>query len=121
MRDSLILLLFAARHYGYPHLPVLWWGDAFAAAGSVCIIALVLMLRPWWPLGAWIIAEELLVAGCSLWWIAAPWDMNGQAEQCSAQIGFKLGTIGLVILAFITHRHTLSVFAGSATKHGGGK
>lgn len=113
MRDSALLLLFAVRHYGYPHLPQEWWGDAFAVAGSACLIALVLMLRPWWPLGAWIVGEELLVAGCSVWWIAAPWDMAGQSEQCSAQVGLKLGSIGLAALALVTHRHTLSTFTGS--------
>ena len=118
MRDSLLLLLFAARHYGYPHLPYAWWGEAFAAAGSVCIIALVLLLRPWWPLGAWIVGEELLVAGCSVWWIVDPWDMTGQEEQCSARVGLKIGAVGLVLLAYTTQALALKTFTAILPKNG---
>lgn len=118
MRDSALLLLFAARHYGYPHLPAQWWGDAFAIAGSVCIIAMVLLLKPWLPLAAWVIGEEALVAGCSAWWIADPWPMLGVNEQCSARMEFKFGAIGLAALALLTYRHALSTFTAS-TGNGG--
>jgi hypothetical protein len=103
MKDSALLLLFAMRHYGYPLLPASMWGDAFALMGSACIIALVVMLKPWLPLAAWIVGEELLVAGCSAWWLVDPWEVVG-AEQCSSRIGLKLGAIGVCFLALVTLR-----------------
>lgn len=107
--DAALLAMFAGRHYGYPALPEPMQGDAFAIAGSVAIIALIVMLRPWLPLAAWIVGEELLVAGCSAWWLVDPWIVTG-GEQCSSRIGFKLGSIGLVALALVVWR--LSTITG---------
>lgn len=121
MRDSALLLLFAVRHYGYQHLQPQLWGDVFAISGAACLIALVLMVKPWLPLAAWIIGEEALVAGCSALWLAYPWPMLGEAEQCSAQTGLKLGSIGLAALALLAHRYTLSDLTGIAREKGASK
>jgi len=118
VRDALLLLMFALRHYAYPLLPESSWGDSFAVAGSACIIALVLLVRPWLPLAAWIIGEEALVAGCSIWWLADPWIVTG-AEQCSSRVGFKLGSVGLVALALVTWR--MSRLTGRQDEKAGGK
>lgn len=97
-----LILLLAFRHYGYYHFPQAMRGDIFGAAGAVCIIALLVMLKPWWPLMLWACAEELLVAGCSLWWAIAP--QAWADEQCSAKIGFRLGAFGLVGLSMVVYK-----------------
>lgn len=118
-RDASLLLIMAARHYGYQHAPLAMQGDLFAIAGSVALLLALLWLRPWWPIAAWAGGEELLVAGCSVWWLIEPWSMDGQTEQCSARIGFKLGSIGLVCLAFVTFRYHLSGLTGRQPEQGG--
>ena len=101
-----MLALFAFRHYGY----YLWladvWGDVFTLGASCCLLACLALLPLWWPLKAWAMGEELLTAGCTAWWLAAPWTFSD--ERCSAQVGFKLGSIGLVILALLAYRVNLS-------------
>jgi hypothetical protein len=72
------------------------------------------------PLAIWIMGEEALVAGCSIWWIADPWIVEG-AEQCSSRIGFKLGSLGLVALALVTWRMALKTFTGRQDTKAGGK
>jgi len=107
-----MLALFAFRHYGYYLWPADVWGDVFTLGASCCLLACLALLPLWWPLKAWALGEELLTAGCTAWWLASPWAFSD--ERCSAQVGFKLGSIGLVLLALITHRVTLSTFAGSS-------
>jgi len=109
------------RHYGYQHLPPTMWGEAFAMAASVLLIACVIWLRPWLPLAAWAIGEESLVLACSSLWLIIPLDMANQAEQCSAQIGLKFGAVGLALLALITFRLTLQDFTGMQKAGGGEK
>lgn len=92
-----MLLIFAGRHYGYYHFPAMM-GDVFSLAGSVTIISLVLASGLYAPIKVWAVAEELLVAGCTAAWMAAPWEYT--EERCSARVGFKLGAIGLVGLAW---------------------
>lgn len=104
--------MFAARHYGYYHAPEAWHGQLFSAAGALCIVAMLVMLKPWLPLALWIGAEEAQVAGCSVWAILEP--IAATSEQCSEQVGFRLGSVGLVVLALLAHRVTLSTFAGSS-------
>lgn len=107
-----LLLMFAARHYGYYHAPGEWQGQVFSAAGALCIIVLVALLNPWPPLLLWISAEEAQVAGCSVWAIVEP--IAATSEQCSAQIGFQVGSVGLVWLALLVLRLTLSDLTGSS-------
>lgn len=106
--------MFAARHYGYYHAPEAWQGQVFSAVGAVCIIVLVALLKPWLPLLLWIGAEEAQVAGCSVWAIVEP--IAATSEQCSEQVGFRLGSIGLVWLALLAYRITLSTFTGGSDR-----
>lgn len=107
-----LLLMFATRHYAYYSVPEAWQGQFFNAAGALCIVVLVAMLKPWLPLALWIGAEEAQVAGCSVWAIVEP--VAASSEQCSEQVGFKIGSVGLVVLALLAYRVTLSTFAGSS-------
>lgn len=109
--NALLVLMFAARHFGYYHAPDAWQGQVFSAAGAVCIIVLVALLKPWLPLLLWITAEEAQVAGCSVWAVLEP--IGATSEQCSEQIGFQIGSVGLVWLALLAHRLTLSDLTAS--------
>lgn len=71
---------------------------------------MVALLNPWPPLLLWISAEEAQVAGCSVWAIAEP--IAATSEQCSEQIGFQVGSVGLVWLALLVLRFTLSDLTG---------
>lgn len=114
---SLVLLAFAARHYGYYWFPRDLQGEVFAMFGAVILVGLVLALRVWKPLAIWVIAEEFQVAGCALWWIHSP--LTWAEEQCSARIDFKLGSIGIIWLAFVAYR--LSVRTCYSQKEKGGE
>jgi hypothetical protein len=114
-RDSLLLLLLAARHYGYYHLPDAWHSGAFAVLGSLALIACIVASQLPRILKAWAIGEEAMVAGCTAAWVAWPWPAS--EELCSDQIGLKLGVIGVAWLA-------LAMWAANRTSvqvTGGGK
>lgn len=98
MKDSTVFVMLAFRHYGYYHAPQAMWGDLFSIAGALCLIALIVGSGLPLPIKAWAIGEEALVAGCTAAWMAAPWEYT--EERCSARVGFKLGAIGLVGLAW---------------------
>lgn len=109
-----LLLMFALRHYGYYHLPEAWQGQAFNAAGAVCIVVALALLKVWFPLLLWIGAEEAQVAGCSVWAILEP--IAATSEQCSEQVGFRVGSVGLVWLALLVYRLTLSDLTGGSLR-----
>lgn len=50
---------------------------------------------------AWWAYEEVLVLGCSGWRMLTPWVVGPGEEQCSAYLGFKLGSISLVAVGWI--------------------
>lgn len=99
MKESALLLLFAARHYGYYQWPVAMWGDVFALTGSLALIACVAMIRAWLPLRAWIIGEEALVVACSAWWLISP--VAGEGDACATRLGLKLSAFGLAAVALL--------------------
>lgn len=102
MRDAALLLMFAIREYGYYPFPLAWQGEVFSICGSACMLLMLAFLRPWWPIGIWIAGEELLVIGCSVWWIANP--LAWAQEQCSAQMGIRVGAFGLAVLSLVAFR-----------------
>ena len=118
MKDSALVVLLALRHYGYYHAPQEWWGSFFSIAGAACLITLLTSASLPWPIKGWAIGEELLVAGCNSAWLVSPWDITGTDEMCSARLDFKLGAIGLAIMA-------LAIFApvssDSINKQQGGR
>lgn len=112
--------MFAFRHYGYGHFPQPVWGDVYGMAGALCLLAVVAALPLWWPLKAWIMGEEFLTAGCSAAWLVVPeWFVHYfPDERCSQAVGFKVGSIGLAVLALIVHRVNLHRCAGDAQEEG---
>lgn len=113
--DAALLLLFAARHYGYQFWPQGQWGIVYGMAGACCLLALLALSGLWWPIKAWAMGEELLTAGCSAAWMSWPeWFVHAFAdEKCSQAVGFKLGSIGLVFLALVVWQFTRTTKIGS--------
>lgn len=103
---SLVLLAFAARHYGYYWFPRELQGEVFAMFGAGILVCLVLALRVWQPIAVWVIAEEFQVAGCAAWWILDP--LPWTDEQCSARVDFKLGAIGIAWLSLVCVKSVMS-------------
>jgi len=101
--SAALLALFAFRHYGYQAWPQEQYGDIYGLCGAICLLALLWLVPVWWPVKAWAMGEELLTAGCSAAWIAWPqWFAHTFAdERCSAAVGFKVGSVGLMLLVFV--------------------
>lgn len=112
------LLLFGAlRHYGWPLVPVAIQGQVWNLCGALAILFLLaLAVRPEWSRLTWLVAiwfagEELLVAWCSAAWLIAPWESLPGDELCTGRVGFKLGAIGLVVLAVLAYKVIPSTFS----------
>ncbi len=102
-----LLLLGALLHYGWAFVPAEHQAQAWNALGAfarACLLVslvwhirsvLVLAVAGWW------LAEEAMVAGCSLAYIARPWEVAPGQAQCSALLSLDLGRLGVVAVACI--------------------
>ena len=106
-----LLLVGVLRHYAWPYVPPELQGMASKGLGAAAILALLVcvwllaerhrMLLPvmlWW---AW---EEMQVVVCAASYIVEPWTVEAGQGICSARIGFDLGALGLVAVAFFAIR-----------------
>lgn len=108
-----LILLGAALHYGWALAPAEHQAQAWNILGAVTrsalLLACVWRVRSLWVLSvaAWWLAEEVMVAGCSALFIAAPWPIGPGQAQCSALLMFDLGKVGAVLLCVlaITCKH----------------
>ena len=98
-----LLALCAALHMGYLLFAPEDRADAWNAAGAVVRSAFLVALA--WQWGGpilkvvWIwLAEEALVAGCSVAYIVRPWVVPPGQDQCSALVGFDLGKVSAVVM-----------------------
>jgi len=102
-----LLLAGAALHYGWALVPEQHQAQAWNAAGAAVraglLLAFVWHLRSRWviALAAWWIAEETMVAACSLAYIASPWEVLPGNAQCSALLQHDLGVYGLAAVALL--------------------
>ena len=94
-----------ALHYGWNLVPPEHQAQAWNAAGAVVRAALVSALlwrtRYAVPVVAWWVAEELLVAGCSLAYIASPWPIGDGEAQCQPLFPLDLGRLGILLAALV--------------------
>jgi hypothetical protein len=103
-----LLALGVALHYGWALVPAEHAAQVWNACGAVvraallawvvCRIAhpLVLAVAAWW------LAEEVMVAGCSVAYIVRPWTVLAGQAQCSSLFGLDIGTMGaLAIMGLI--------------------
>lgn len=106
MNAAALLLVGAMRHYGWEAAPEAMQDGIWNVAGSLAILALLSasIRRDWspmmWAVAVWFAAEELLVVGCATAQLANPLPHVG-SEQCTSHVGFKLGAVGLVVLAVL--------------------
>jgi hypothetical protein len=97
-----LLLLGVLRHYGWAYTPDgterFWWN----IGGSVVILFLAWSAFPAARLVVlWLTFEELQVIACSLIRILRPQPIGAGQSQCSALLGFDLGTVGLMLVGMI--------------------
>ena len=103
----MILAGVVALHYGWnlapPEHQAQVWNIAGALARLVMLTALVWRWRGLVTMlaGAWWAAEELMVIGCSALYIVRPWQVEPGQAQCSALIGYDLGTLGLCVITML--------------------
>ena len=127
-----LLLLGLLLFYGWAWFPTTLQAQAWNAAGALARLALlggVLYLlrgrmrilrfgsfrlgrftvavaaKPVLLVAAWWAAEDLMVAGCSVAFMVAPWQVPPGQAQCSALVQFDIGQIGLVVVAALLLLH----------------
>lgn len=108
----LLLALGIARHYVWPLLPEQLQTSAWqigAACTAAALVALSTMIAVAWlgapirssvAVGLWWIAEEALTVGCEIAYLVNPITPTGD-ERCTAQIGAKIGTFSLLVVALL--------------------
>lgn len=112
-----LLALGLLEHYGYALAPLWAQPDAQNILRAVAHVAILLWLtwrwRSWHVIGvvAYLLAEQLLVAGCSgmYLYLGAPATLPG--DQCTGLVGFDLGSVGVFVasclLVWIVRRRNL--------------
>ena len=103
-----ILALGAWLFYGWALVPVEHQAQAWNISGSLARLALLGIAIWRWRrsrlvlmAGAWWAAEELMVSGCSAWFMVSPWVVQPGDSQCAALLQFDLGKIGLLAIVLI--------------------
>lgn len=89
-------------------------GDVFSLFGSVAILVLIFASSVWTPVKLWAASEELLVSACTFAWLISPW--NADDERCSAMIGFKIGSIGLIVMAWAAWKMAVKLDSSKSTQ-----
>lgn len=107
----LLLLIGAARHYGWGLVPTPMAGLASKGLGGVAILALLWIV---WRLSdgtrlvqlvvAWWVWEELQVVLCTVWFAIDPWRVLPGQPICSAKVGIDLGAFGILCVAWLLQR-----------------
>lgn len=100
---STLLLLGVLRHYGYGFASTDAARFVWNISGSTVIIFFLWayiqpetrLIAVWWTL------EELQVIACSLGRMLNFWTVKPGESQCSALLGFDLGSIGLLLVSLI--------------------
>lgn len=106
----ILLLIGAARHYGWLMVDVQSYGVASKGLGALAAMALLWVLSRrvngfvvlWVML--WYGFEELLTATCSFAYLIAPWPVEVGQSMCSARIGFDIGAIGIFVVGLIAYK-----------------
>lgn len=102
---ALLLLVGAARHFGWLLAEPELRGIASKGLGAAAILALLCVViytrrsLPILAVCAWWIVEEVQVILCSVLWAIEPWPVPVGAAMCSARAGLDLGAISIVVVA----------------------
>lgn len=106
-----VLVVFYSWALVPPTVAGQWWNICGALARIGLLVALLWHSRGWVLLaGAWWVAEDVMVAGCSAAFMVRPWPVAPGEAQCSALLGYDLGSLGVVMgagLAWLIVRRSL--------------
>lgn len=122
-----LLLLGLLRHYGWVWAPPESARFVWNLSGSVVIVIFLWSLAYQFaaarPIVIWWSFEELQVIACSLARILRFWEVKPGESQCSALLGFDLGSVGLMLAAIVLYKGFHSKPPGSSYgyKSKGGK
>lgn len=103
------LAALAVRHYGYYLAPPELRGHVYnlltAALLFVAVALVAVRVGGWlvWPAGWWL-AEEMMIVGCTGWYLIAPWPQTG--DQCSSLVGADLALVGAAVVAALALKLT---------------
>ena len=107
VNPAALLALGVGLHYGWaafpPELQAHAWNVSGALARAALLLALMWHVRNRWALlvAAWWLAEEAMVAGCSIAYMLAPWQVLPGEAQGSALLQFDLGRLGLAAVGLL--------------------
>ena len=100
-----LLLMGLLRHYGWPYVDPSIAKFVWNISGSVVIVIFLWAIAYQWAatrlIALWWTFEELQVIACSLGRILRFWEVKPGESQCSALLGFDLGSVGLFLVALI--------------------
>lgn len=98
-----LLLAGVLRHYSWEWFPPEIQAQVWNIAGASVIVFFLLTMPKEGTLWVmiWWLVEEAQVILCSVSWLVRPWVVKPGEAQCSALLGFDLGTIGLFAVAAI--------------------
>lgn len=105
-----LLLVYAARHYGWLIADPELMGVASKALGSMAALCLISII--WWNLPSksicavlgWYAFEELQTVACSIMYLENPWPIKPGESMCSARIGFDIGAVGAFAISFLAYK-----------------
>lgn len=115
-----LLLVGAARHYGWAMFPQELKALASKGLGGLAMLALLAiifhMARERGPISKtfglvflWSSWEGLQISLCSFWFMVDPWPINAGEAMCSARIGLDIGSVGILAVAVILWRLTRTI------------
>ncbi len=101
-----LLLIVAAREFGWTLLPPELQGMASKGLGAALVLVLLSVVYRYAPrsrvllavlaFGAWCALNTLT---CSAWWMVEPWSVPPGVGICSAKIEFDLVALGVMLCA----------------------
>lgn len=119
-----VLLVGGVAQYAWKHAPVDAQPDVWNTSQAMLVLLLLAMVANayrtgWvWAAAALVGLWQGLVAGCSLWWLAAPWQVQPGGEQCSARFDLPLGAIGLWLLLLLAGAMSQRIEQREGGNHG---
>ncbi len=106
-----LLLILAAREHLWPWLPAELQGMASKGLGAALVLVLLSVVYRHAPRSGALSAVLLVAAWhslqtliCSAAYMLEPWDVLPGQGICSARIGFDLGAVGLLAVAYLACR-----------------
>lgn len=106
-----LLLMGAARNYGWLLADPQVMGVASKAIGAIAAICFLLIIWMNFPRNllltlviAWYAFEELQTAMCSVMYLIKPWPVEVGQSMCSARIGFDVGAVGVFVVGLLSFK-----------------